>query len=119
MCKRLLMGGRIVRMNQCKEQRMRPLESTSVISLMLAVQDVPAAIEWYQRALAAPGLWPRGSVAGLELAGAPFSRGQPKKNGWEPPANLGITTTRIELFCDDPDAVVARAIEAGASDNGD
>jgi PhnB protein len=84
------------------------------ISVMLAVEDTPFAVEWYKRALGATVLWSLGSVAGLEIAGAPFFLGEPVNNGWESPAKLGITSTRIQMFCDDPDAVVARAVEAGA-----
>lgn len=85
-----------------------------VISVMLAVEDTPSAVEWYKRALGAKVLWSLGSVAGLEIAGAPFFLGEPAKNGWESPAKLGITSTRVEVFCDDPDAFIARAVEAGA-----
>jgi PhnB protein len=85
-----------------------------VISVMLAVSDTPAAVEWYKRALGATELWSLGSVAGLEIAGAPFFLGEPENNGWESPAKLGITSTRIEVFCDDPDSFIARALEAGA-----
>lgn len=85
-----------------------------IISVMLAVEDTPTAVEWYKRALGATVLWSLGPVAGLEIAGAPFFLGEPANNGWESPAKLGITSTRIEVFCDDPDAVIARAVEAGA-----
>jgi uncharacterized glyoxalase superfamily protein PhnB len=81
---------------------------------MLAVGDTPRAAGWYQRALGAELLWSLGSVAGLEVAGAPFFVGQPEQNGWETPEKLGLPSTRIEVFCDDPDALVARALEAGA-----
>jgi PhnB protein len=86
-----------------------------VISLMLAVPDAPAAVEWYVRALGASILWSLGSVAGLEIEGAPFFVGEPAKNGWNSPPEIGTTTTRVELFCDDPDAVIKRALEAGAT----
>jgi PhnB protein len=86
-----------------------------VISLMLAVPDTPAAVEWYKRALGAKLLWSLGSVAGLEIAGAPFFLGQPESNGWETPQVLGQPTCRVEVFCDDPDAFVARALKEGAS----
>jgi uncharacterized glyoxalase superfamily protein PhnB len=86
-----------------------------VISLMLAVPDAPAAVEWYKRALGAKELWSLGSVAGLEIGGAPFFVGQPEKNNWSSPAAIGTTTLRVEVFCDDPDAVIARALEAGAT----
>jgi len=85
-----------------------------IISVMLAVEDTPSAVEWYKRALGAKVLWSLGSVAGLEIAGAPFFLGEPAKNGWESPAKLGVTSTRIEVFCDDPDAFITRAVEAGA-----
>src|SRR5262245_66538920 len=86
-----------------------------IISVMLAVEDTPTAVEWYQRALSAKVLWSLGSVAGLQIAGAPFFVGEPANNGWESPAKLGITSARIEVFCDDPDTFIARAVEAGAN----
>ena len=85
------------------------------LSVMLAVPDTPAAVAWYQRALGATLLWDLGGVAGLEIAGAPFFLGEPANNGWESPAKLGITSTRVEVFCDDPDTFIARAVEAGAT----
>src|SRR3954470_24936923 len=93
--------------------------SQPVLSVMLAVPDTPAAVNWYQRALGARLLWSLGSVAGLEIAGAPFFLGEPENNGWESPSKLGITSTRVEVFCDDPDAVIARAVEAGADGDSD
>jgi uncharacterized glyoxalase superfamily protein PhnB len=59
-------------------------------------------------------LWDLGSVAGLEVEGAFFFLGEPANNGWENPAKLGLATVRVEVFCDDPDAFIARAIAAGA-----
>src|SRR6187397_3736950 len=88
---------------------------TPVISVMLAVTDTPTAVEWYKRALGATVLWSLGYVAGLEIAGAPFFLGEPANNGWESPSKLGITSTRVEVFCDDPDTFIARALEAGAA----
>jgi len=90
-------------------------ERIPVISLMLAVPDAATAVEWYKRALGATELWSLGQVAGLEIARAPFFLAQPAKNAWNSPKELGTTTVRVELFCDDPDAVVARALEAGAT----
>jgi uncharacterized glyoxalase superfamily protein PhnB len=90
-----------------------------VISLMLAVPDAPAAVEWYKRALGAKLLWSLGSVAGLEIDGAPFFVGQPEpkrnRRAWQTPHTLGMPTCRVELFCDDPDAVIARAVKGGAA----
>jgi uncharacterized glyoxalase superfamily protein PhnB len=89
--------------------------TTLSISLMLAVADAPKAVAWYQKALGASVLWSLGSVAGLQIAGAPFFLGEPANNGWESPEKLGITSTRVEVFCDDPDTFVARAVQAGAN----
>jgi PhnB protein len=85
-------------------------------SVMLAVPDAPEAAAWYQRALGADQLWNLGSAIGLEIHGAPFFIGQPENNGWDSPATIGTTTTRVEVFVDDPDAVIKRAVEAGAQD---
>lgn len=89
--------------------------SKLVISLMLAVEDTAAAVQWYKKAFGAELLWDLGSVAGLKMAGAVFFLGEPERNGWESPAKLGITTTRIEVFCDDPDKFIAKAVQAGAN----
>jgi len=86
----------------------------SVISVMLAVEDTAAAVSWYKRALGATELWNLGSVAAMEIEGAPIFLGQPAKNGWESPAKLGITSARVELFCDEPDALIGQALKAGA-----
>jgi uncharacterized glyoxalase superfamily protein PhnB len=85
------------------------------LSVMLAVYDVQAAMEWYKKALGATELWNFGSVAGLEISGAVFFIGEPENNGWESPSKLGGTTTRVEVFCDDPDAFIKKAVEAGAN----
>ena len=85
------------------------------ISVMLAVDDTPTAVEWYKRALGARVLWSLGSVAGLEVGGAPFFLGEPANNGWETPGRLGMPSVRVEVFCDDPDAFIARALDAGAN----
>lgn len=92
----------------------RPAHPPVVLSLMLAVPDATAAVAWYRQALGATLLWDLGGVAGLELGGARFFVGQPENNGWETPARLGMPSCRVEVFCDDPDAIVARAIAAGA-----
>jgi PhnB protein len=88
--------------------------SCSTISLMLAVPNAPAASAWYERALGATVLWNLGSVVGLEIEGAPIFLGEPAQNGWETPVTRGAPTCRVEVFCDDPDAFVARAVSAGA-----
>lgn len=85
-----------------------------VISVMLAVPDAPAAAAWYREALGAAELWNLGSVIGLEVEDAPFFLGEPESNGWATPKELGMPSVRIEVFVDDPDAFVARAVAAGA-----
>jgi PhnB protein len=85
-----------------------------VISVMLAVSDAAAAARWYAQALGAITLWDLGGVVGLSVAGAPFFLGEPENNGWDTPAALGSRTVRIEVFVDDPDAVIERAVAAGA-----
>jgi uncharacterized glyoxalase superfamily protein PhnB len=89
----------------------------AVISVMVIVPDADAAIAWYTDALGATELWNLGGVAGLEVEGAPFflHEANPDKPGEDSPDRIGATSTRIELFVDDPDGVRERAIAAGAS----
>jgi PhnB protein len=90
-----------------------------VISLMLAVPDASAATAWYAQAIGATELWSLGSVVGLEVEGAPFFLAEPANNGWESPGAIGTTTVRVEVFVDDPDAFVERAVAAGADGSAD
>lgn len=92
---------------------------TLTISVMLAVPDAPAASRWYARALGATELWNLGSVIGLEIQGAPVFLGEPERNGWNTPSKVCLPTCRIEVFCDDPDALVQRAVQAGADGSAD
>jgi len=85
-----------------------------VISVMLAVPDAEAAAAWYIRALGAIELWNLGSVVGLTVEGAPFFLGEPENNGWDTPAAVGSRTVRVEVFVDDPDTFIDRAVAAGA-----
>ena len=84
------------------------------ISVMLAVEDADEAIELYTRALGATVLWDLHGVAGLEIGGAPFFVAEPANNGWESPSKLGMPSVRVEVFCADPDAFIARALAASA-----
>ena len=85
---------------------------------MLIVSDADEAVHWYERALGAKALWDLGGVAGLHIAGAPFfvHEAVPGKNREPSPTDIGMTTTRIELFSDEPDALIDRAAAAGATD---
>jgi PhnB protein len=84
------------------------------ISLMLAVTSAPAAADWYKRALGASELWSLGSVVGLEIQGAPFFLHEPTSTGFASPAEINATTVRVEVFSDDPDEFIRRAVAAGA-----
>jgi PhnB protein len=85
-----------------------------VISLMLAVSDATAAAQWYTEALGATELWNLGGVVGLTIGGAPFFLGEPADNGWNTPVTAGTRTVRVEVFVDDPDTFIERAVAAGA-----
>lgn len=93
----------------------KPQVNTSgvVVSLMLAVPNTPQAVEWYKKALGATELWSLGSVAGLVIAGAPFFLHEQTGNGFDSPMAIHTTTTRVEVFVDDPDTFVEKAIAAG------
>ncbi|WP_345638518.1 VOC family protein [Rugosimonospora acidiphila] len=88
-----------------------------VISLMLIVPDADAAVAWYKTALGATELWNLGGVAGLEISGAPFFLHEvnPENPTETSPGRAGVTSTRIEVFADDPDDVIERAVAAGAA----
>src|SRR6476619_6340909 len=88
------------------------------LSVMLIVSDSDAAVTWYTTALGAGRLWDFGGVAGLDLDGAPFfvHEAVPGKNQEPSPTAVGLTTTRIEVFIDEPDELVERAERAGATD---
>ncbi len=85
------------------------------ITVMLAVANAPEAAEWYKKSLGARELWNLGSVIGLEIGGAPIFLGEPANNGWDTPIALGLPSVRVEVFCDDPDALISDAIAFGAS----
>lgn len=89
----------------------------TVVSVMLIVPEASAAIAWYERALGARVLWDLGGVAGLVIGGAPFFLHEvnPENAAETTPLEVGRTSTRIELFVDDPDEVLARAAVAGAT----
>jgi PhnB protein len=89
----------------------------AAISVMLIVPDATTALEWYKDALGANELWNLGGVAGLEVQGAPFFLHEvnPKNPAETDPAQAGVTSCRIEVFVDNPDGLIERAVAAGAA----
>ena len=87
------------------------------LSVMLIVSDAVAAVGWYKTALGASELWDLGGVAGLHVQGAPFfvHEAVPGKTKEPSPTDVGLTTTRIELFVEEPRHFIDRAAEAGAA----
>ncbi len=88
----------------------------TVLSVMLIVPDTAAAVRWYEEALGASVLWDLGGVAGLVVGGSAFFLHEvnPRNPTESSPGQIGMTSTRIEVFVDDPDAVIERAVRAGA-----
>src|SRR5918994_1904190 len=88
------------------------------LSVMLIVSDAVAAVGWYKTALGASELWDLGGVAGLDIRGALFfvHEAVPGKTGERSPSDVGLTTTRIEVFVEEPGSFIDRAAEAGATD---
>lgn len=99
-------------------KRVRNKTVKTVISVMLAVPDTPKAVRWYKKALGARVLWSLGSVAGLEIDGAPFFLHPPVVDNFSSPLDIGSRTARVEVFADDPDEVIRRAVKAGATGGG-
>jgi PhnB protein len=91
--------------------------SPPVISVMLIVPDAAAAVAWYKTALGATELWNLGGVAGLEISGAPFFLHEvnPSNPTETSPGQAGVTSTRIEVFVDDTDGFIGRAVAAGTT----
>jgi PhnB protein len=85
-----------------------------VISVMLIVPDADAAVAWYRTALGAEELWNLGGVAGLQIGGAPFFLHQVNPANPAESSPDGVTSVRVEVFTDDPDTFIARAVAAGA-----
>lgn len=90
--------------------------ATAAISVMLIVPDTPRAVAWYRNALGATERWNLGGVAGLAVGGAPFFLHEvnPLNPAERSPADIGQTSVRIEVFVDDPDGFLSRAVAAGA-----
>jgi len=90
----------------------------STLSVMLIVADAAAAVDWYTEALGAELMWDLGGVAALHLHGAPvlLHEAVPGKEQETSPTAAALTTTRIEVFVNAPESLVARAARSGASD---
>lgn len=86
------------------------------ISVMLIVPDGARAVRWYYDALGAEVLWDLGGVAGLQVGDAPFflHEANPENPAEDSPDQVGRTSVRIEVFVDDPDRFIERAVAAGA-----
>lgn len=89
---------------------------------MIAVSDPTAAVAFYVQAFGARVRWRIGdtagyhtAVAGLDIDGAELFLAQANPPGTSAPTSVETTTVRIELFVDDPDVVLQRAIAAGAT----
>jgi PhnB protein len=89
----------------------------------LAVRDVAAAVEFYARAFGAEEegerlVAPSGAqVAVLLIGGCHVGvASEAPELGTPSPETIGATTVRVSLDVDDPDAVAAQAIAAGATE---
>jgi PhnB protein len=87
----------------------------------LAVRDVPAAIDFYTAAFGAAEVGERvvapngATVAEIEIDGNRVGLASDAPDlGTPSPESAGATTVRLSLVVDDPDAVAARAVDAGA-----
>lgn len=88
---------------------------------VLAVRDVPAAIDFYTAAFGAVEVGervvaPNGAmVAEIEIDGNRVGLASEAPDlGTPSPESAGATTVRLSFVVDDPDAVAARAVDAGA-----
>lgn len=89
------------------------------ISPMLAVRGGREAIEFYKSAFGAVEKWRIDAgdnvIAGLEIDGAEFFLAdETPDRGTRGPSSIDATTVRIELFVDEPAAMLDRAVAAGA-----
>ena len=89
----------------------------TVITATLSVRDCPRAIAFYKAAFGAVELFrvPDGGVAELAVDGAPFwvSEESPENLNFSPESLGGCSVWKL-LVVDDPAALCARAIAAGA-----
>lgn len=92
-------------------------EHGPVVTAMIVVGDVPAAIDFYRTVLNARERWRLGDgVACLDVEDAHLLLSKENtSNQTLTPTTNGAVTARMELFVDDPDDVIARAAAAGAT----
>ena len=87
------------------------------VTATLSVRDWPRAVEFYRRAFGAQELYrvPGGGVGQLAVAGADFwvAEESPEHGNFSP-ESLGGCSVRMLLLVEDPAAVCARAVAAGA-----
>ena len=88
----------------------------TTITPMLSVQDVTAAVDFYQRAFGADLVARHGPVVELAIEGSRFYAvaEDPERGNVSPRSDGGKTTVRIDLIVADPDGVARRALDAGA-----
>jgi len=95
---------------------------SSAIAPLLSVRDGARAIEFYKAALGATEVFrvadPSGAVvARLSVGGADFwLADESPEHANLSPETLGGSTVRVVLTVDDPDAVFAKAVAAGATE---
>jgi PhnB protein len=89
------------------------------VTATLSVRDWARAMDFYKAAFGASELYrvPGGGVAQLAVSGAPFwvSEESPEHQNFSP-ESLGGCSVRMLLLVEDPAAVCARAVAAGASE---
>jgi PhnB protein len=97
-------------------------EGYHTVSPYLAVDDAARAIEYYARAFGAKELvrmdGPGGTIghAELELGDSRIMLSDPfPQASTRPPKDLGGTSASVFMYVDDVDAVVKRAVDAGAT----
>jgi PhnB protein len=101
---------------------MMETEFKATIKPTLSVQRAAAAIEFYQNAFNAEVVMrvesPDGdTVAELTIGGAAFYvADESPEYGNYSPGRLGGISIRLGLLVDDPDAIAAQAVDAGATE---
>jgi PhnB protein len=98
------------------------MATTSSLTPMLTVKNAAKAIEFYEKAFGAREVsrltTPTGQiVAEMSFDGETFFVVDENPRAFNlSPKSVGGTTVRISLIVDDPDALAARAIAAGATE---